>query len=153
MKNLFLLLIIASFFSACTLKKVEKIHGVHFLDKKQKKLTVNTSNKNDIISLLGYPSTKSTFDSDVWIYIERRSIRSSLINMGKEQVTSNNVLLLEINTKGLLEKKEFLDLQDSKNIKFIEKTTTSNYKKSTFIYDFLSSMRQKINDPLGKRKK
>ena len=107
MKNLFLLLIIASFFSACTLKKVEKIHGVHFLDKKQKKLTVNTSNKNDIISLLGYPSTKSTFDSDVWIYIERRSIRSSLINMGKEQVTSNNVLLLEINTKGLLEKKNF----------------------------------------------
>tara|TARA_B110000027_G_C15919204_1_gene211839 strand:- start:82 stop:546 length:465 start_codon:yes stop_codon:yes gene_type:complete len=153
MKNLFIFLIIALFLSACNLKKVEKIHGVHSLGKKEKKLIVKNSNRNDIISLLGYPSTQSTFDNDIWIYIERRLVRASLIGLGKEKVVINNVLLLEINSKGLLEKKEFFDLQDTKSIKFTEKTTNSNYKKNTFVYDFLSSMRQKINDPLGKRKR
>ena len=38
-------------------------------------------------------------------------------------------------------------------IKFTSKTTDSQYNKKSFIYDFLSSLRQKINDPLGKRKK
>ncbi len=146
-------MIVSLFFSACTLKKVENTHGVHFLDKKQKKLTINKSNKNDIMALLGYPSTKSTFDNDIWIYIERRTNHSSLIKLGKEKIVVNNVLLLEINAMGLLKKKKFLDLKNTNNIKFSENTTTSNYNKNSFIYDFLSSMRQKINDPLGKRKR
>ena len=35
----------------------------------------------------------------------------------------------------------------------VKQTTENQYKKNTFVYDFLSSMRQKINDPLGKRKR
>ena len=105
------------------------------------------------MALLGYPSTKSTFDNDIWIYIERRTNHSSLIKLGKEKIVVNNVLLLEINAMGLLKKKKFLDLKNTNNIKFSENTTTSNYNKNSFIYDFLSSMRQKINDPLGKRKR
>jgi outer membrane protein assembly factor BamE (lipoprotein component of BamABCDE complex) len=152
MKNLFIFLLIALFFSACSLKKVTKHHGVHFLNKKQEKLTVNQSNKNDILKLLGSPSSKSTFDNDLWIYIERKADHSSLIKFGKEKIFLNNVLILEINSMGILEKKEFLDLDDMKDIKFTEQTTENQYKKNTFLYDFLSSMRQKINDPLGKRK-
>jgi hypothetical protein len=54
---------------------------------------------------------------------------------------------------GLLEKKEFLDLTSMQELKFSKQTTENQYKKNTFVYDFLSSMRQKINDPLGKRKR
>jgi len=103
--------------------------------------------------LLGAPSTESTFDNDLWIYIERKTDQSSIIKFGTEKIVLNNVLLLEINNKGLLQKKEFFNLKDMKNIKFISKTTDSQYSKNTFIYAFLSSLRQKINDPLGKRKK
>jgi len=101
---------------------------------------------------LGSPSSKSTFDNDLWIYIERKADHASLIKFGKEKIFLNNVLILEINSMGILEKKEFLDLDDMKDIKFTEQTTENQYKKNTFLYDFLSSMRQKINDPLGKRK-
>ena len=153
MKNLFIFLIISLFFSACTLKKVENHHGVHFLSKKQHKLIINKSNKNDILKLLGSPSTTSTFDNDVWIYIERKTDNSSLIKLGTERIIVNNVLILEINNKGLLTNKEFLDLKNMQKIKFTGKITDSKYKKNTFIYDFLSSLRQKINDPLGKRKR
>ena len=153
MSKLFIFFIISLFISACTLKKVEKHHGVHFLNKKQEKLTVDQSNKNDILKLLGSPSTKSTFDNDLWIYIERKTDNSSLTKFGSERIIVNNVLLLEINNMGLLEKKEFLDLTSMQELKFAEQTTENLYKKNTFIKDFLSSMRQKINDPLGKRKR
>ena len=153
MKNLFIILLISLIVSACTLNKVEKKHGVHFLNKKQEKLTINQSNKNDILSVLGVPSTKSTFDNDVWIYIERKTSRSSIIKLAQEKIIVNNVLLLEIDNRGLLLSKKFIDLNGMKNIDFVKESTKSNYKKETFIYDFLSSMRQKINDPLGKRKR
>ena len=153
MKNLFIFLIIALFFSACTLKKVTKHHGVHFLNKKQEKLIINQTNKNDILKLLGSPSTKSTFDNDLWIYIERKTGNSSFFKLGKKEIITNNVLLLELNSMGLLARKEFLDLSVMQDIKFTKLTTENQYRKNTFIYDFLSSMRQKINDPLGKRKR
>ena len=153
MKKLFIFLIISLFVSACNLKKVVKHHGVHFLDKKQEKLSVNQSNKNDILKILGSPSTKSTFDNDLWIYIERKTDNSSLTKFGSERIIVNNILILEINKMGLLARKEFLDLTNMQQLKFTKRTTESEYKKNSFIYDFLSSMRQKINDPLNKRKK
>jgi len=153
MKNLFIFLIIALFFSACNLKKVTNHHGVHFLNKKQDKLIINETNKNDILKLLGSPSTKSSFDDDLWIYIERKTDHSSVLKLGKVRIITNNVLLLDISSKGLLVKKEFLDLTNMQDIKFTEQTTSNQYKKNNYVYSFLSSLRQKINDPLGKRKK
>ena len=153
MKKLFIFFIISLFISACTLKKVEKHHGVHFLNKKQEKLTINLSNKNDILKLLGSPSTKSTFDNNIWIYIENKTTTGSLMVLGKKETSINNVLLLEINHQGLLVKKQIKNINQMKNISFDKNETYIQYSKKTFIYDFLSSMRQKINDPLGKRKR
>ena len=152
MNKLFFIFIIF-IISSCTLNDVVKHHGVHFLDKKQNKLIIKKSNKNDITSILGPPSTKSTFDNDIWIYVERKETKSSVVKLGKKILVVNNVLILEINNKGLLEKKQFLNMNDMNKIKFVEVTTEVSYSKRSFIYDFLSSMRQKMNDPLGKRKK
>ena len=148
-----LLLIIFLLIVNCKLNKVVDSHGVHYLDKKQQTLIINRSNKNDIIELLGPPSTKSKFDNDLWIYIERKKTRTTLLKFGKKKIFSNNVLLLEIDSKGLLAKKEFLDINDMKEVKFIDDVTDISYSKKSFVYDFLSSMRQKINDPLGVRAK
>ena len=148
-----LLLIIFLLIVNCKFNKVVENHGVHYLDKKQQSLTINKSNKNDIISLLGPPSTKSKFDNDLWIYIERKKTRTTLLKFGEKKISANNVLLLEIDNKGLLAKKEFLDINDMKEVKFIDDATVISYSKKSFVYDFLSSMRQKVNDPLGIRSK
>tara|TARA_B110000037_G_scaffold126518_1_gene144095 strand:- start:138 stop:599 length:462 start_codon:yes stop_codon:yes gene_type:complete len=153
MKKLFILLFIPLFFTACTLKKVTKHHGLHSLDKKQEKLTINQSNKNDILQLLGPPSTKSAFDNDLWFYIEKKMNNSSIFSFKKEEIITNNVLLLEINSRGVLQKKTLLNINDMNDLKFAESETENQYSQNTFVYDFLSSMRQKINDPLGKRKR
>ncbi len=116
-----------------------------------KKIQVNSTNKNDIVQIFGEPSTKSTFDNDVWIYIERKITNTHFL--GKRELIVNNVLVLEIDNRGLLAKIDFYNIDDMNKLKFDKDNTEITYSKRNFIYDFLSSMRQKINDPLGVRKK
>ena len=147
------LLTIFIFITSCSLNKVIKKHGVRNLEEKQAKLIIEKTNKNDIQKILGPPSTKSTFDNDVWIFIEREITNEKLIKLGKEKLITNNVLILEINSNGQLIDKKFYDMNDMNEIKLSSMKTENKYGKKSFVYDFLSSMRQKINDPLGKRKK
>ena len=139
--------------SNCTFKPVVKHHGVPFLEKKQTSLIINKSNKNDIKRILGNPSTTSKFDNDIWIYIERKQTQSKLKNLGRMKIYKNNVLVLEIDNYGVLKKKEFYNKEDMENIKIVESKTEAGFKRNSFIYDFMSSMRQKMNDPLGQRAK
>ena len=150
MKKLFLislLLVITN----CSLNLVDDHHGVYFIEKKMKKIQVNYTNKNDLVRIFGEPSTKSSFDNDVWIYIERKITNTHLF--GRRELIVNNVLVLEIDDRGLLAKIDFYNKEDMNKINFDKSTTSISFKKRNFIYDFLSSMRQKINDPLGVRKK
>ena len=151
MKNILYLFIIILFITNCTLNKAQNYQGVYFLDNKQKKLTINSSNTNDIIQLLGPASTKSTFDDDMWIYIERVTSSSKISKLGKKELIVNNILILEINTMGLLTQKTFLNKEDMNSLKFSETTIKLSSRKRTFVYDFLSTLRKKMNDPLGKR--
>ena len=137
----------------CSFKKIVKHHGVPFLEKKQVLLIINKSNKNDIRKILGNPSTTSKFDNDVWIYIEQKQTQSKLSNLGKMKIYKNDVLVLEIDNYGILKKKEFFNKDDMEKIKIVKSTTQSTFNRDSFIYNFMSSMRQKINDPLGQRAK
>ena len=151
--NKIYLIIIFLFISNCTFNKAIKHHGVNLLEKKQETLLLKRSNKNDIIKLLGPPSTKSTFDNDVWIYIERKTTTKKLFKLARKKILVNNVLVLEIDSYGLLVKKEFYNMEKMNDLDFSKRTTETTYTKKSFVYDFMSSMRQKLNDPLGKRKK
>ena len=130
-----------------------KHHGVPFLEKKQSQLVVNKSNSNDIKKILGNPSTTSKFDNDLWIYIERKQTQSNIKNLGQMKIYKNDVLVLEIDDYGILKKKEFYNKDDMENLQIVEDTTEAAFKRNSFIYDFMSSMRQKVNDPLGVRAK
>jgi len=150
MKKILLLSLIL--LASCTLNKVVKHHGVHNLEQKQTKLKINETNKNDIINLIGPPSTKSTFDNDVYIYIERKTSGSKLVKLGKKKLIKNDVLVLEIDSKGILLAKNFYNKDEMNNIRFDDDVTSVDYSKKSFIYDFLSTVRQKIDDPLGKKR-
>ncbi len=149
-----LYIIFLSFIVAnCSLKKVTKHHGVPFLEKKQKSLIVNLSNKNDIIKILGNPSTISKFDNDIWIYIERKQTQSQFKKLGKMQIYKNDILVLDIDRYGILKKKNFYNKDNMKKLETVDMTTKGTFARNSFIYNFMSSMRQKINDPLGQRAK
>ena len=121
------------------------------MEKKSKKIVLNQTNKNDIFELLGPPSTYSLGAVETLIYIERSTSSSKISKLGGKKLLKNNVLVVEVNNRGIATKKKFLDKEDMKEINFSKKTTDIKYEDKDFIYDFLSSLRKKINDPLGKK--
>ena len=130
----------------CSFKKIDNYHGVAFLEKKQEALLINKSNKNDIIKILGSPSTQSILEDDLWIYIENRKSKSSILKLGKEIVLTSNVLVLEIDKKGILKSKKFFNIDDQNDYSF-NKNETAMSNKDSFVYGVISSLRQKIDSP------
>ena len=150
MKYIIILLLL--FTLSCSLNKVKNNHGVLSLEKKINKIKIDKSNINDIINIFGPPSTKSSFDNNVWIYIERKKENRSIFKLGNQKIVKNNVAILEINNKGILKKKEIYDLNNMNKYKFSEDVTENTYEKDSYIYGILTSLREKINAP-AKRKK
>jgi len=150
MKRSILLFIFIFLFSfSCGQNQVIKTHGVAYLDKREKLIIVNQTNKNDTISILGQPSTKGMVNDNLWIYIERTRTRGKLLKLGRNYLLKNNVLVLEFDKYGILERKEFYDKSRMNEIKFAKNETENELRKENFIYSFLSSVRQKM---LMKRK-
>ena len=141
------------FILSCSTNKVKNNHGALSLNNKFNKIVVEKSNSNDILNLLGPPSTKSSFDANIWIYIERKKTNQSIFKLGKQKIEKNNVLVLELNNKGILVKKKLYNLDDMNDYKFVEKATQKDFSQNSFVYGVLSSLRDKINAPVSKKNK
>ena len=147
-----LLIILTLFLTNCKLNKIVNHHGIHNLELKSTELIVNQTNINDIKRILGPPSSKSYFDNDIIIYLERKTSNSKLLKLGKRKLLTNNVLLLEIDKKGILIKKDFLNKKDLNKLKISQKETGIKTQKESFIKQALSNILNKIDDPLGKKR-
>ena len=152
MKSTFFLILIIILVTGCTRTAVVKSHGISYLEKREKLIIVNKSNKKDTVKLLGQPATKGISDENLWIYIERTTTRGKLTKLGRNYLAKNNVLVLEFNKFGVLSKKEFFDKDDMNKLKFAKNVTVNDIKKENFIYSFLSSIRQKMNVKKNKPK-
>ena len=143
-KNKYLLFIIIFFIIGCQRHEVIKTHGISYLEKREKLIIVNTSNKNDTIKIFGQPATKGMTDNNLWIYIERTKTRGKLLKLGREYLKKNNVLVLEFNKYGVLSKKNFYNKENMKELKFTKVITENEIRRENFIRSFLSSIRQKM---------
>mgnify|MGYP007063628369 CR=1 FL=1 len=144
MKKILYLLLMLLFVVSCQRKEIIKTHGISYLEKREKLIIVNKSNKNDTINVLGQPATKGMTDENLWIYIERTITRGKLLKLGRNLVQKNNVLVLEFDRYGILKKKDFYNIQDMKEITFAKNITENEIRRENFIYSFLSSVRQKM---------
>ena len=149
MKNIFFLFVLLILVN-CNLNKVNNTHGSLNLKEKHDKLTINQSNKNDIISLLGPPSTKSQFNNNKWFYIERKITNTSLVTLGRKKIYENNVLILELNDNGILTKKKIMDKNKMNELTFSENSTGTSFTGKSFLYKFMTSVREKVNAPIKK---
>ena len=146
----FIILFIVVFLASCTQNKVTSNHGVLSLEKKYNEIFIKKTNKNDILDILGPPSTESTFNNNIWIYVERKKTNQTIIKLGKKKIEKNNVLVLELDERGILVKKELYDLNKMNKLDFSKNTTEKTYSKNTFMYNLLTSLREKINAPRRK---
>jgi len=141
---IFFLFYTALFISGCARYEVIKTHGISYLEKREKLIILNKSNKNDTVQILGQPATKGMTNDNMWIYIERTKTRGKLLKLGRNYLKKNNVLLLEFNKFGVVTKKQFYDKDKMQEVNFAKTFTENDLKKENFIYSFLSSLRQKM---------
>ena len=132
----------------CSGNKVSNYHGSKLLDTKYKKLQVNVTNKNDIIKIIGPPSSISDFNKNKWFYFERLKTNQSLFKLGTQKFEKNNIIVVELNDQGILKSKKLLDLNDMNDIKYIKTLTTKEFKNDNLLYGVFSSLREKINAPM-----
>ena len=144
LKKIFFFTLVLVFTFNCSQNEVIKTHGVAYLKKREKLIKVNIANKNDAISILGQPSTKGMSNDNLCIYIERTQTRGKLLKLGRNYLVKNNVLVLDFDKYGILQRKEFYDKKQMNEIKFAKNKTENELRKENFIYSFLSSVRQKM---------
>ena len=137
--------------SSCSSGKVVNTHGNNLINITNSKLIVNKTNKNDIIDLLGPPSSKSSFNDNIWIYIETKKQSTSLFKIGSRKLIKSNVLVVRLNERGVLKKKDYYNIDDMNKIKFSEQVTQSGYDKNSYVYGVLRSLRDKINSPIKRK--
>ena len=148
-----LILFLFLFTLNCSTNKVSKNHGFKSLEQRFDIIELNETNKNDIISIIGPPSTKSDFNDNLWFYIERRQTNQSLIKLGIKKIEKNNILMVEFNERGILKDKKLYDLNNMNDIKYVKSITHKEFKNNNFIYNIFSSIREKINAPSRNKKK
>ena len=148
-KNIYFIVFILIFIIGCKQNEVIKTHGIAYLEKREKLIVVNESNKNDIIAVLGQPATKGMVNDNLWIYIERTITRGKLLKLGRNYIKKNNVLIIEFDKYGIAQRKEFYNKENMNEIAFAKNITINEIRKENFIHSFLSSVRQKM---LTKRK-
>ena len=130
--------------TSCQREPIIRTHGIAYLEKREKLININHSNKNDIINILGLPATTGMTNDNVWIYIERTKTRGKVLKLGRNILLKNNILVLEFNKYGILSTKNLYKKDRMHKIKFDKNATTYAGKKENFIYGFLSSVRQKM---------
>ena len=137
----------------CSTNKVSNNHGFMSLQSKYEKITINKTNKNDVIKIIGPPSSISNFDKNKWFYIQRIKTNQSLFKLGIKKIDENNILIVNFNNKGILADKKILNLNDMNDVKYVIYLTEKEYKQNNVLYKILSSLREKANAPSRNRAK
>ncbi len=143
MRILFILLFLFTF--NCSSERMTNNHGFSSLQVKFEKIKINKSNKNDILNIIGPPSTISSFDKNKWFYIQRSQTNQSLLKLGVKKINKNNILVITFNNKGILKDKAILDMENMNELKFVKETTNKQFKQNDFLFKLFSSFREKAN--------
>ena len=141
------------FIIGCSANKLSNYHGNKLLERKYDNIIINKTNKNDLIKMIGQPSTISDFDKNKWFFVERLKKNQSLLKLGKQKIKKNNILIVEFNDKGILVSKNLLNIENMNELEHLEKITQKEFQKDDLIYNIFTSLREKINAPARQRSK
>ena len=137
----------------CSSNKVSNNHGFKSLQEKFKKITINKTNKNDMLKIIGPPSSVSNFNKNKWFYIERMKTNQTIFKLGIKKIDKNNILIVEFNNKGILKDKKILKLNDMNDIKYVNAITEKDFRQNNILFNIFSSLREKANAPVRNRTK
>ena len=145
----FFILFILFILNACKLQEPYNNHGIVNLSKRSDLISINKTNKNDVIKLIGSPHTVSIDDKDEWIYFERVLTKGEFHKLGQNILKENNILFLKFNKFGVVEDKKLIGKDAKNKLSFSKDETENILTQKSYVQKFLSSLRNKMN---GKKK-
>ena len=129
---------------SCSYKPVIKTSGILNLDKRTELMLVGTTNKNDVVQLIGQTILKEQPNENIWAYIETVEQKK----FGKKKIIKNTLLILEFDSRGVLKSKKILNKNDFNKIKFDEASTVSSGLNNSFSKRIFSSIRKRAQNKI-----
>ena len=129
---------------SCSYKPVVKTNGIQNLDKRTDLMTVGTTNKNDVIELIGQTILKEQPNENIWAYVETVEQKK----FGKKKIIKNTLLILEFDSKGVLKNKKILNKNDFNKLKLDEASTESYGLNNSLSKRIFSSIKKRAQNRL-----
>lgn len=91
-----------------------------------------------VLVLMGTPSTTSTVGGDAWYYISQKSQQS--VAFAKAEITDQRVLAIYFTKAKKVERLANYGLEDGKVFDFVSRTTPTAGKEANFVKNMLSNL-------------
>jgi outer membrane protein assembly factor BamE (lipoprotein component of BamABCDE complex) len=100
--------------------------------------------RQDIIDLLGSPSTVSTFEDRRWYYIGQKTHQVAFM---KPEVLDRNVLVITFDDAGVVEGTEHYDMADAQEVDPVDRETPSEGRDLTLLQQLFGNI-GKFSSPM-----
>ncbi|MCP1336073.1 outer membrane protein assembly factor BamE [Futiania mangrovi] len=105
---------------------------------------IGVDNRQSVQQKLGSPSTRGTFQSDVWYYISQEHQQRMFFT---PKVTARQVVAVRFARNGLVSEIETLELEDGQEIALVERETPTRGRETTLLQEFFGNI-GRFNDAL-----
>lgn len=109
-------------------------------------VTVGASTKNDVATLLGSPTTVSTFNPDVWYYIGQRTEQVAFF---APEVKERRVLQIAFDPSGVVRSIDEMGLADGRTVALVDRETPTMGRQMTFMEQILGNVGRYTNARTG----
>jgi outer membrane protein assembly factor BamE (lipoprotein component of BamABCDE complex) len=136
----FAVLLAASGLAACA--PITSYSGFQAIDAQPKDVTVGADTKSTVRAKLGSPSATSTFDPNVWFYVNQVKQR---IAFRKPQVVRRDITAIAFNKDSeLVEEVKTFGLKDGKVIAYNDRETPTRGREMTILEQLLGSVGRSV---------
>jgi outer membrane protein assembly factor BamE (lipoprotein component of BamABCDE complex) len=101
------------------------------------KLEIDTQSREDVVRLIGSPSTVATFNPNVWYYISQKQEYYAFFN---PTMLEQNIMQLSFNESGRLTAIKKYDLSDARDIDMVSRITPTAGKEITVLEQIMGNV-------------
>ncbi len=101
------------------------------------KLEIGSQSRDDVVRLIGSPSSVGTFNPNVWYYISQKQEQFAFL---RPEITEQKVMQLSFNESGRLTAIKNYDQKDGEDITMVSRITPTAGKELTVLEQILGNV-------------
>ena len=113
-----LVIIITATLSSCSTKTA--VRGNQPTKSQISKIKIGETSREEVVRILGNPSTKGTFDSQVWYYISRETSQWAFL---PENIVDQRVIAIYFTPRGKVQHLEQYQTDDRRDVDLVKRET------------------------------